>query len=243
MLEKEKLEKEIMIAKEIQQKLLPINIPDIKGLEIQTGMITYHQVGGDYYDILPINKNKTLIIIADVSGKGIPASLIMSAVQSSVKTLILKGVYDLEKIAYTLNKLLITITESNKFVALSLILIDKNSNKIEYLNAGHTAPLLFSGGKIKKLKEGGPVIGLLDFASYKKHKTEFRKGDFIFMYTDGISEAKNLNGEEIGEEGIIKLIHEGKNQQDLSTYFKKKLFEITNQVFEDDITYIYVKKV
>ncbi len=243
LLEKERLEKEIMIARDIQQKLLPSEIPEIKGIKINTGMITYHQVGGDYYDILKIDNNKLLVIIADVSGKGIPASLIMSAVQSSVKTMILKGIYNLEKIAETLNMLLTTTTESNKFVALSLLLIDSKSDSIEYLNAGHTAPLLFTGNNIIQLKEGGPVIGLLDFATYKKEKAEFKNGDSIFMYTDGISEAKKQNGEELGEKGIIEIVKEGMKEKDFDSFFIDKLQKLTNGIFEDDVTYIFVKKV
>ncbi len=242
LIEKERLEKEIMIAREIQQKLLPSQLPELKCLEIETGMITYRQVGGDYYDILPIDRDKTFVIIADVSGKGVPASLIMAAVQSSVKTMILKGVYDLVKICDTLNKLLTATTESNKFVALSILLIDTKSNSVEYLNAGHTAPLLFSGTEVSKLREGGPVCGLLDFASYKKNKAQFKKGDFIFMYTDGISEAKKKNGEEIGEKGILDLIFECKDKKDFKSSFNKKLLEITNGDFEDDATYIFIKR-
>ncbi len=243
LLEKERLEKEIMIARDIQQKLLPLNIPEIQGIEIKTGMITYHQVGGDYYDVLKIDDRRVLIIIADVSGKGIPASLIMSAVQSSIKTLILKGNYELETIAETLNKLLTATTESNKFVALSLLLIDTESDTLQYLNAGHTAPLLFSGEKILKLKEGGPVIGLLDFAKYSKHQTTFKKGDCIFMYTDGISEAKGENGEEIGEKTIIKIVQEGKTHPKFDEFFNNKLLEITKGIFEDDVTFIFLKRV
>lgn len=243
LLEKERLEKEIMIARDIQQKLLPLNIPEIKGIEIKTGMITYHQVGGDYYDVLKIDDKRVLIIIADVSGKGIPASLIMSAVQSSIKTLILKGNYELESIAETLNKLLTATTESNKFVALSLLLIDSEKDTIQYLNAGHTAPLLFSGKEIIKLKEGGPVIGLLDFAQYTKNETKFKKGDCIFMYTDGISEAKKTNGEEIGEKTIIKLVQEGKHIPEFDVFFNNKLLEMTKGTFEDDVTFIFIKKV
>ncbi len=242
LIEKEKLEKEIMIAREIQQKLLPANIPEIKGIQINTGMITYHQVGGDYYDVLKINENKFLIIIADVSGKGIPASLIMSAVQSSVKTMILKGIHNLENIAETLNLLLTNTTESNKFVALTLILIDTEKDFIEYLNAGHTPPLLIGKENILKLKDGGPVIGLLDFARYHKKIASFKKGDCIFMYTDGISEAKTIKGNELGEEGIIKMVIEGKEKNDFNKYFLNKLQELTNGIFEDDVTYIFIKK-
>lgn len=242
LIEKEKLEKEIKIAREIQRKLLPEKLPEIEGLSIKTEMITYNQVGGDYYDIIPLDKGKTLIIIADVSGKGVPASLIMSAVQSSIKTMVLKDNYNLTDMANTLNKLLISTTEGNKFVAMSILLYDKNTETIEYLNAGHTPPLLFKKDKIIQLRKGGPVIGLLDFAIYQTESIEFEKGDFIFMYTDGISEAENENGEEFGENRIIKILKEFSAYPDIDKKFMEKFFKFSNGKFKDDITYIYVKR-
>lgn len=118
MVEKEKLEREIRIAREIQQKLLPVSIPDINGISISTRMETYGEVGGDYYDMVRLEDGRLFFLVADVTGKGIPASLIMAAVQSSIKTLTATGHCNLVDMAGTINRILCETTGGNKFVSI-----------------------------------------------------------------------------------------------------------------------------
>ncbi len=242
LIEKERLEREVLIAREIQRKLLPENIPQFENLQIEADMITYYEVGGDYYDVIKLSDSELLIIIADVSGKGIPASLIMSAVQSSIKTMVLKGITDLSTIASTLNSLLIATTETNKFVALTFVKLNLNSDKLEYLNAGHIPPLLFSGKNILRLSEGGPIIGLLDFAKYKSATIEFKGGNVLFLGTDGLFEAIGKDGEEIGEKGIIAILKKCKNTHSIKECLKKWFLEESGKQINDDATFILIRK-
>ena len=242
LIEKERLEREVLIAREIQRKLLPENIPQFESLKIEAEMITYYEVGGDYYDVIKLSNNELLIIIADVSGKGIPASLIMSAVQSSIKTMVLKGILDLSTIASTLNSLLITTTETNKFVALTFVKLNLNSDKLEYLNAGHIPPLLFSGESIQRLSEGGPIIGLLDFARYRTSTVEFKRGNVLFLGTDGLFEAIGKDGEEIGEKGIVAILEKCKNENSIKECFKKFFLDESGKQINDDATFILIRK-
>ncbi len=244
LIEKEKMENEILIARDIQQKLVPLSLPKIDGFSISAKMVTYNQVGGDYYDIIPVSDNSFLTVIADVSGKGIPASLIMSAVQSSIKTLVLEGKRDLKSIAEILNKLLLTTTEGNKFVSLCLLFIERDKEKITYLNAGHTPPLLFKqNGEIHKLKSGGPVIGLLDFAKYSEKEIEFKKGEFVFLYTDGVSECTDIDGNEFKEINIIEFLKNNADKPDFPKLFLEKLRNFSQNNFNDDVTFILIKNI
>ncbi len=240
LIEKERLEREISIARQIQQRLLPSVLPEVEGIDIETGMITYYEVGGDYFDVLKIG-NSLLIVIADVSGKGVPASLIMSAVQSSIRTMVLNGFDNLSEMVSNLNNLLISITESNKFVAMTLIVIRPNG-KIEYLNAGHTPPVLISKDKVFRLEEGGPVVGLLDFARYKSFSRALKSGDCIFMYTDGISEATDRDGREFGEERIVDYLLSHRFEKNFSEKFMNYLKNFSNNNFNDDVTFVFIKK-
>ena len=208
MVAKEKLEREILIARDIQQKLLPLTLPRIDRIDIRAQMKTFGEVGGDYYDAITLSETRLFFLMADVTGKGIPAALIMSAVQSSLKTLISTGHDDLTLIADSLNRLICDTTEGNKFVSMFMGILDTAASSLIYLNSGHNRPVLFHRDTpdFKTLSKGGMVLGLFPETEYASGSVPFCPGDRLFMYTDGLTEICDENGEEFGEAALYRLL-------------------------------------
>ncbi len=244
LIEKEKLAREVKIARSIQQRLLPQELPDVSGLEISPAMVTYGEVGGDYYDVVKLSDNLLLFVIADVTGKGIPASLIMSAVQSALKTLILYGERNLEKIVSNINAILAETTEGNKFVTMFIGIIDTENKMLTSINAGHNPPLLINTkGEVKQLKKGGMVLGLFEGIKYQTETTKLEAGDTLFLYTDGLTEAENNLGEEFGMVNLIETVKALKEKQcqALTNDVIEIISEFSGHNFNDDLTLLCIK--
>lgn len=245
LIEKEKLAREIKIARTIQQRLLPQKLPEVKDLTMHPSMVTYGEVGGDYYDVIKLSETKLLFVIADVTGKGVPASLIMSAVQSALKILIYHGEHDLDNIVTNMNDMLSETTEGNKFVTMFIGIIDTENMTLTSINAGHNPPVIINCNETKTifLKKGGMVLGLFPGNSYTVETTKLSNNDIIFLYTDGLTEAENNLGEEFGEENMLKILFEHKNN-DCSYILEsiiKEVTEFSNNNFNDDLTLLCIK--
>ncbi len=237
---REKLEREILIARDIQQKLLPQQLPEIADIKMQAAMETFGEVGGDYYDAICLSDTKLFFLMADVTGKGIPASLIMSAVQSSLKTLISTGHHDLVQIAESLNNLICETTETNKFVSMFLGILDTEARTLGYLNAGHNHPILFNCHRtdVQELSMGGMVLGLFDDAVFESDTIPITPGDTLFLYTDGLTEICDPEGNEYGELALQQLlldIREEPCENIVSTAVKESI-QFGNGRLVDDVT-------
>lgn len=249
-LDKQKIENELMIAREIQLALLPSKLPEIKGYEICGINLPAHQVGGDYYDIIKLTASKIAIVIADVSGKGTPASLLMASIQSAVHSYLKlydEGSFDLAKVTEKINELIYENTSSEKFITFFWGILDSGKNTFEYINAGHNPPLLLKYDKIVQLTLGGFIIGILDFGvKYEVGKVNIDKGDTVIFYTDGVTEANNVNGDEFGEERLSKVLKENKNNsaEIILDQVKHTIEEFSKDTAQyDDITLIVLKKI
>ncbi|NOZ13957.1 MAG: serine/threonine-protein phosphatase [Acidobacteria bacterium] len=242
---REKLEREILIARDIQQKLLPQTLPELSGIRIQAEMETFGEVGGDYYDAIRLSDTKLFFLMADVTGKGIPASLIMSAVQSSLKTLITTGHHDLIQIAESLNKLISETTETNKFVSMFLGILDTAAQTLAYLNAGHNHPILFNRDStdIRELSIGGMVLGLFEDAIFESDTVDISPGDTIFLYTDGLTEICDKNGNEFGETALKQLLlnHRSLSCEELVSTAVKEAGRFGNNRLVDDVTAMCIR--
>jgi len=243
-LEKKKMESELNIAKEIQQQLLPLENPTIQGFQVVGKTIPSRQVGGDYYDFIQLDPHRYLITIADVSGKGMPASLIMASLQSALKVLAPLDL-DLKSLISRLNLLIYENTTSDKFVTLFFGILDSQKNTFSYLNAGHNPPYLCSNGELHKLVEGGLILGFLDSPfEYETGEVTLKKDDIIVMFTDGVTEAANVSYEEYSEERLEYLLL---NNCDLSAeLLMENIFNDVNKYAEgtfqsDDITAVVIK--
>jgi len=238
------MERELDIARKIQQSFLPKNLPSVPGLDISAAMMTAKQVGGDIYDFVIFDSGHIGVMIGDVSGKGIPASLFMSMVAGFFKFLSTPTVAP-ESVLFNLNAKLTKENSSNLFVTIFYSIFDIKSGIMAYANGGHLPILYLSpGGKPEFLDvEEGTPLGLMD-GDYSGRKIDFRAGDIFVFYTDGVTEAMNSRGDMYEKERLVKVVEANrtKSAADLVKIIEKdvrKFEPITKQ--HDDITVIVVK--
>ncbi len=203
--EKEKLEKDLEIAKKIQKNLLPSKLPTMKNFEIAAYNKAAKQVGGDYYDAIKLEDGKILIAIADVSGKGVQAALLMANLQAFLQS-ISKQNKELSDASNLLNDLVSENTTDGRFITFFWGILNDENMEFESVNMGHNPPLLIRDGKILKLKLGGMLMGVMPtIAPYKKEVTQLIKNDLLIMFTDGITEAMDESHEEFSDEKLEEL--------------------------------------
>lgn len=205
-IEKQRLEEELAIAREIQQRLLPKGPPNLANIEIAAVNLPTYQVGGDYYDYFAIDDHRYIVSIADVSGKGIPAALLMANLQATLHAMIPPDI-PLQQIVVRINHLLYHNTTSDKFITLFIGILDAQERTFTSVNAGHNFPFLcHADGTLQTLEKGGLLLGMIPNVAYEMEMHHLRSGDCIFMYTDGISEAMNAHEEEFSEARILAVL-------------------------------------
>jgi sigma-B regulation protein RsbU (phosphoserine phosphatase) len=205
-LEKQRLEKDLETARNIQKNLLPSVIPQFRNIEIAAYNMSAKMVGGDYYDVVKIDNDKLLIAIADVSGKGVPAALLMANLQAFLKS-ICKQNLPLSEATNLINDLVAENTTMGSFITFFWGLFENDSKKFTYVNAGHNPPLLLRNGTINKLKKGGMILGVLPtVVPYLSKTMQLETNDTIVLFTDGITEAMNKNGEEFNDARLENII-------------------------------------
>jgi len=209
MIEKQRMERELAIARDIQVGLLPHASPEIDGYEIATVFHPCYSVAGDYFDFLPISKRKVGIAIGDVSGKSTPAALIMACLQASLRTIAAMEVVDPVLTIEKINQLLCKSQSSNKYVTFFYGILNHETHCLSYVNAGHCYPLVVkTNGNVDRLDIGGTVLGFFKDAAYRTASYQLDPGDTMILYTDGVSEMINEREEEFGVEGIIRVLKE-----------------------------------
>jgi sigma-B regulation protein RsbU (phosphoserine phosphatase) len=197
-LEKERQDRELQIAQEIQRSLFPRSTPAVEGLEVAALSRPCHQVGGDYYDFIPLDGGRLALVIADVSGKGTPASILMASVHASLRAT--AGTTPPAVLLERVNRFLCASTQENKYVTLFYAEIDPPSRRLSYVNAGHIPPYLVrAGGELERLRAGGPVLGLLEDAVFEEGEVVLGEGDLLATVTDGVTEALSPDDEEFGD--------------------------------------------
>jgi serine phosphatase RsbU (regulator of sigma subunit) len=202
---KEALEREVEIAREVQRELLPRGAPVVRGLEIAGVCIPAIGVGGDYYDYLPLQDERIGLVIADVSGKGIPAALLMAGLQASVRSLALPGVSPCE-VNRRLNDMLHQSTSASRYATLFFGLYDPADRSLQYSNAGHFPPIHIGAQGAAYLSQGGLPIGLMPGSLYGEGRRELGLGDLLALYTDGVVETPNAGGEEFGSARLVEIL-------------------------------------
>ena len=202
-LERQRLQEELNIAREIQQGLLTSDFNIGSEWKVHGKNVASLEVGGDYFDVIKLEDGRVALVIADVSGKGAGASLLMSNVQASLRALI-NIESDLGLLVRRINEILYENTTADKFVTFFVAVLDPISRKLTYCNAGHNPPLRFSEtGEVTTLEEGGLIIGMMPGVEYETETIDIVKGDKIVMYTDGITEAEDKEEVEYGEKRLI----------------------------------------
>lgn len=207
-IEKERMQEELNIARSIQQKLLPERIPDIAGLQIAARNVPSYEVGGDYFDLIRDPQGTLTMAIADVTGKGVPASLIMANLQS-VLHLLHPPHSTLVEATGRINTLMHQNTPADKFISFFWAWYQPQSRALHYVNAGHNPPLLFrSGSEPVELSKGGILLGAMPTLSpYDQGSVQLQSGDILLLYTDGVTEAMNEQDEEYGEERMLACVN------------------------------------
>jgi sigma-B regulation protein RsbU (phosphoserine phosphatase) len=206
-IEKQRMEDELVIAREIQKGLLPSVLPTVQGIDIAAANFSSKQVGGDYYDVVPLDEHRFVIAIGDVSGKGTPAALLMANTQATIRALVpLK--LPLGELTGRVNDLMCQNTGGNKFVTFFWGVLDHRECTIRYVNAGHNYPYVLRGdGSVERLDKGGMILGVMETTTpYEEGEVPLRAGDWLVLFTDGVSEAMNGAGREYGEERLEAMI-------------------------------------
>ncbi len=243
-LEKRKLEEELDLAREIQQNLLPQTLPAYSSYDIAALNMSSKQVGGDYYDVIPLDENKFCVAIADVSGKGFPASLLMANIQAFLQ-IICRQKVNLPDATALINDLICANTSDGRFITFFWALMDNAARKITYVNAGHNPPLLIRDGKITKLKKGGMIFGVMETSvPYISETISLKKDDVLILFTDGVSEAMNVTGEEFSDERLEKLVIDlsSKNADEIVEGIKNEVQQFSKGTDQsDDITLVVLK--
>jgi HAMP domain-containing protein len=245
-IERQRIEDELALARRIQARLLPPVPPSIAGLELAGTSEPAREVGGDYFDYLPLEDGRVALVIADVSGKGVGAALLMSGFRASLLSQDLSRTPLAEAVA-RLNQFLHRSVEPGKFVTAFLALLDGRSGRLVYCNAGHNAPLLVgTDGAVTRLETGGLILGILERSHYETGEAVLRPGERLVLFTDGVTEAADQSDEQWGEERLIELLR-GAPQDPCAGVVARIVEEVRR--FEgargasDDVTLIVARRV
>ncbi|MFA7325848.1 MAG: PP2C family protein-serine/threonine phosphatase [Candidatus Kapaibacterium sp.] len=242
-IEKKRFETELGLATEIQKRLLPKS-------KLETDKFSYYgmtkpssEVGGDYFDYVKISESKYLFVIADVTGKGMPAALIMSNMQAAIQSLA-PIEQDLKSLVDTVNRIVYRNTKKDMFITAFFCLLDSDNSTFEYINAGHFYPLLSANETLTELKTGGVILGFLPSPIvYNSEVMQFE--DTLVMYTDGLNEATDPDGNELGMEGVKKIVAQAVklHPKEAVNYIlnEAQLFSDNDQL-SDDISIVVLKK-
>jgi len=236
-------EEERQEAREIQDTLLPKTLPTVPGYEVAAMTQPLRFVGGDYYCILAISKRDTVLCIADVAGKGLPAALLMSSLQAALRPLIWQKLAPRE-LCHRLNRILCDLTPPGKFISFFYALLNNVDNRLTYCNAGHNPPLLIrADGTSKELNAGGAVLGQLPDWRYEQGQLHMESGDKLLLFTDGLVEACNADEVSFGEDSLIRIARENPNAkaEELMDLLRRAAWRHSGEHFQDDASLIVLK--
>ncbi len=241
-LEKKRLEEELNIARKIQQGLLPDEVPQYDRVELAARNIPSKQVGGDYFDIIPLDEENVLLAIADVSGKSTPAALLMANTQAALRAL--AGLdLPLAVMVARINDLLVQNTNSDKFVTFFCGRLNLRTMRMIYVNAGHNPPMLLrANGEMEDLRDGGIILGVMEtMMPYEEGVADLHAGDTLLMYTDGVSEALDREGREFTEARLLEVLKRSQHET-ADVLVNNILLEVERHSYgvnqSDDITMI-----
>lgn len=211
-LEKERLDRELKFARRIQLSFLPERDPDWTGYDVSAANISSEEVSGDFYDFIPISRDNWGVVIADVSGKGVPAALIMASLRAALWAEV-RNTYALATICARMNNFLYQSLGDYEFVTAVYGVLDLDSHIFTYTNAGHLPPLhVRPDGEVSFLEEGGLILGAFRDAEYAEGRGSLAPGELLVFYTDGAVEAMNAAGDEFGRDRLVEVVLETRNQ-------------------------------
>lgn len=245
-IERERMERELELATEIQQRFQPSAPPVLPGYEFQGISFSCYEIGGDYYDFIQRPNGKMLIALGDVSGKGTAAALLMSSLHAAIHAQASSS-ESLEETVVSVNKYLAENTPANRFVTLFIAELDPATGLLSYINAGHNPPLLgHADGSVVELASGGFPLGIIPTAEFEVGKLDLTKGESLVIYSDGVSEANNLKEEEFGMDRLKRVVSSNitASAAGMRDKVESALSAFTQTApANDDITLVIVKRI
>jgi serine phosphatase RsbU (regulator of sigma subunit) len=234
---------ELQEAREIQQKQLPRQLPEVADYDLAAITQPLRFVGGDYYDVVRVGPQETLLCIADVAGKGLSAALLMSSLQATLKPLIAQRLAPRE-LCHRLNRILCDLTPEGKFISFFVGLLSSRDHRLTYCNAGHNPPLLVRAeGPSTELAAAGAVLGQFPDWRYEQSTVKVSSGDRLLVFTDGLVEACNANEEPFGEHNMVRITQENSsaNATDLMGLLMHAASQHCEGGFQDDATLLVLR--
>ena len=239
------MHEQMKLAYDIQKNLLPDKAPDIPGYDVAGTSIPAQTVGGDYFDYISMPTGNWAICLGDVTGKGLPASLLMANCQATLRGQTLVDASVSDRIMRS-NKLMYQSTDVERFVTLFYGILDVTAHAMTFVSAGHEPGLVFSpSGDVKRLESGGLALGVIDDFPYKEDSVTFQPGDVMVIYSDGVPDATNVNDDDYGMDNLIALVQEHKNEP--AVILVEKIVEAVNAHAGeapqmDDVTIVVVRR-
>src|SRR5215472_11142976 len=237
-------EEELDEARAMQHSLLPKTLPRIPGYEVAAMTQPLRFVGGDYYSVVSIGEHQTAFCIADVAGKGMPAALLMSSLQAALHPLIGQRL-EPHELCHRLNRILCDVTPLGKFISFFYAVLESQTNRLTYCNAGHNPPLLVRADNTStELKASGAVLGQFPHWLYEQSEVQMRGGDKLLLFTDGLVEAPNSDYELFGEQNLIRIARENASSsaEDLMAKLLRAASEHCGSHFHDDASLIVLRQ-
>ena len=210
-LAKQRMERDLALARSIQEGLLPESPPQLEGFQIAVSHRSSQMVGGDYYDFVPMGPDTMLAVVADVEGKGVASALVMANLQATLRALV-PHVHALERLMVTINRMILEDTRAKKYLSMFVGLLDQRHRALHYINCGHVPPVVVrAAGDVVLLEEGGMVVGLFPDVTYRRGIVQLASGDIVVACTDGITEAMNAHHDEYGRDRLRDAVRRRQN--------------------------------
>jgi phosphoserine phosphatase RsbU/P len=219
----ERIKKELEVASEMQKLLFPSDLPSNRRMDISAKYTPRHEVGGDYYDFIPLGDEEYIICIADVSGKGISAAMLMANFQATIRTLFNYQRFDMEFLMEELNKKVMRSAKGEKFITFFIAHYNAHTRELKYVNAGHNHPILTNGRKVEMLDQGCIGLGMMDELPFiNVGRLTLKPNTTMVLFTDGVVELENELGEFFNIDRLIKMLH---------SYYPLKMEDMNNLIF------------
>jgi serine phosphatase RsbU (regulator of sigma subunit)/predicted ester cyclase len=245
MREREHLEQELRVARRIQQASLPEEVPILEGWQIAPFYQPAREVGGDFYDFFELEDGRVGVVVGDATGKGVSAALVAAATSSMVRAVAQAlGSSSPGEVLARVNETLVARIPSNMFVTCFYAILDPNSGRFTYANAGHDLPYLWHGGDCEELRARGMPLGLMAGMSYEEKEIVFEAGEAALLYSDGLVEAHDPKGEMFGFPRLRALVAEHAEEPSLGDFLLQKLYSFVGEGWEqeDDITLLTLER-
>lgn len=246
----ERMEKDLDLARNIQRSILPKDLPRPEGWECAAANLPYQAVGGDLYDLWmakdEMQGSRLHLAVGDISGKGLPASLMMTQLSAFLRAMADHRVPDWGKLAERVNRRMNDVRDRNRYTTLFAGSLNPENGDLRYVNGGHNPPLLVrAGGEVARLAPTGPMVGLLPGVTFREGRVQMHRGDVLVIFTDGLVEAENAAGQELGDGALAEVVLR-RPQAGADELFEALLVEAFHHLeggkFRDDVTLVVIKR-